>query len=297
MAASFQTAQVLIGQAGKYMIVKQNQAHKDVIIKSVQGHPRVANERHVLKIFTPRSKYIPPLLDEIVEPAEPTTIVLSHLQSTLLQSSVRQKLNRTELKYICHGVLEALAVMHSEDVKADNILVNEHSDVTNRFTDVRLADMGNSYPETHKYALDGQPIGAPMWSSPGLISLIYGRDFNIYDPPDVPTDPIDDYKFAVLRRQVEIFGPFTVKYEGIANEDVMELIIWMLENLKEIRTPFQSITDSEICQKDKDFISSIMKLDPRDRPTAAAILSHEWWQQEKKPRGVGGGGIRRKYAT
>lgn len=113
-----------------------------------------------------------------------------------------------------------------------------------------------------------------------MISLIYGRDFNIFDPPDVPTHPIDDYKFAVLRRQVEIFGPFPVKYQEIANEDVMELVIWMLENLRESRTPFQSITHNEICQKDKDFISWIMKLDPRDRPTAAAILSHEWWQQE-----------------
>lgn len=113
-----------------------------------------------------------------------------------------------------------------------------------------------------------------------MISLIYGRDFNIFDPKDVPTDPLDDYKFAVLQRQVEIFGPFPVKYEEIANEDVMELVVWMLENLKESRTPFQSITDSEISQKDKDFISWIMRLDPRDRPTATAILSHEWWREE-----------------
>lgn len=74
----------------------------------------MANERDVLKVFAPRSKYIRPLLDEIVDPAKPTTIVLSHLQSTLLQVSAQQKLNRTELKFICRGVLEALAVMHNE---------------------------------------------------------------------------------------------------------------------------------------------------------------------------------------
>lgn len=55
------------------------------------------------------------------------------------------------------------------DVKADNILVNEKLDQTNRFTDVQLADMGNSYPETHEYALEGQPIGAPMWTSPEVL--------------------------------------------------------------------------------------------------------------------------------
>lgn len=102
----------------------------------------------------------------------------------------------------------------------------------------------------------------------------------MFDPKDPLTDPLDDYKFAVLRRQVEIFTPFPVKYEEIANEDVMELVVWMLENLKESRTPFQCVTDSEISQKDKDFISWIMRLDPRDRPTATAILSHEWWREE-----------------
>lgn len=55
------------------------------------------------------------------------------------------------------------------DVKADNILVNEKLHQNNRFTDVQLADMGNSYPETHEYALGGQPIGAPMWSSPEVL--------------------------------------------------------------------------------------------------------------------------------
>lgn len=59
----------------------------------------------------------------------------------------------------------------------------------------------------------------------------------------------------------------------------MELVVWMLEHLKESRTPFHNIADSEICQKDKDFISWIMRLDPRDRPTASAILLHEWWKQ------------------
>lgn len=55
------------------------------------------------------------------------------------------------------------------DVKADNILVNENPDQTNRFTNVQLADMGNSYPETHEYALEGQLIGAPMWTSPEVL--------------------------------------------------------------------------------------------------------------------------------
>lgn len=59
------------------------------------------------------------------------------------------------------------------DVKADNILINEGTDQTNRFTDVQLADMGNSYPETHEYALEGQPTGAPMWTSPEVLMHMF----------------------------------------------------------------------------------------------------------------------------
>lgn len=55
------------------------------------------------------------------------------------------------------------------DVKADNILINEKPDQVNRFTDVQLADMGNSYPETHEYAVEGQPTGATMWTSPEIL--------------------------------------------------------------------------------------------------------------------------------
>lgn len=94
----------------------------------MHDHPRVTNERDVLKVFAPRSKYIRPLLDEIVDPAEPATIVLRHLQSTLLQASIQQKLNRTELKCVCRGVLEALAVMHNEGyVHAGKLLHREHA--------------------------------------------------------------------------------------------------------------------------------------------------------------------------
>ncbi|KAL1861716.1 hypothetical protein Daus18300_008685 [Diaporthe australafricana] len=229
---------------------------------------------------------------------------MSHLDSTLLEASIEKKLNRTELKHVSRGVLEALSVMHSEgyvhaDFKADNVVVNQNKDKSNRFTDVQLADMGNSYPESHSYAVQGEPIGAPMWTSPEvlmymswdtktdiwsfgtlLISLIYGHDFNIFDPRDVPTEPADDYRFAVLKRQVEFFGPFPFKYQEIASNDAMELVLWMLENLQDSRTPFENISDNEVSRDDREFIGWIMRLDPRDRPTAAAILAHKWWREE-----------------
>lgn len=84
------------------------------MIKSVQGHFRVASERDVLRRFSGRSRYIRPLVDEITEPSEPTTIVLRHLDSHLMRASIERTLNRKELKYVSRGVLEALRVLHSE---------------------------------------------------------------------------------------------------------------------------------------------------------------------------------------
>ncbi len=92
----------------------RNQKSDLVIVKGVRGHPRVENERDVLKRFQPRSPYLRPLIDEIQDPAEPTTIVLRHLESDLLEASVQQPLNRTEIKYVLKRILEALSVMHED---------------------------------------------------------------------------------------------------------------------------------------------------------------------------------------
>lgn len=86
-----------------------------MIIKAVQGHPRVENERDVLRRFQNRTPYLRPLTDEIEEPSKPTTIVLKHLDDDLLNVSIKRTLNQKELKYVARRVLEALAVLHEDD--------------------------------------------------------------------------------------------------------------------------------------------------------------------------------------
>lgn len=73
--------------------------------------------------------------------------------------------------------------MHSliqfEDVKPDNILVKYGlGDV--RFTDVQLADCGNTLPADSAYAKDGDLIGAPTWRSPeGQLRIGWGTQTDI----------------------------------------------------------------------------------------------------------------------
>lgn len=92
----------------------RNKAGEIVVIKGVQGHPRVENERNVLRRFQDRTSYIRPLIDEIEEPSDPPTIVLKYLEDHLLNASSRKTLNRIELKYVSRRILEALKVLHED---------------------------------------------------------------------------------------------------------------------------------------------------------------------------------------
>lgn len=157
----------------------------------------MTNERDVLKRFHGRSSCLRPLIDEIEDPPEPTTIVLKYLEDDLLQATKKQPLNRKELKHVSRCVLEALNSLHeggyvhagngmidsdyltrslidnrSIDVKPDNVFVNYidrgvKNDV--RFSDVQLGDLGGACHVDSKLTKSGSPLGAPMWPSPEMI--------------------------------------------------------------------------------------------------------------------------------
>jgi serine/threonine protein kinase len=94
-----------------------------VVIKSVQDHPRVENERDVLKRFQHRTPHLRPLIDEIDEPSVPLTIALKYLQDDLYAASVAKTLDRGELKYVSRGVLEAIKTLHEDGFVHTGILL------------------------------------------------------------------------------------------------------------------------------------------------------------------------------
>lgn len=68
-----------------------------------------------MRKFQSRAPHLRCLIDEIVEPADLSTIMFNHLEDDLLTASNAKKLSGREIKYVSKSVLEALKVLHEGD--------------------------------------------------------------------------------------------------------------------------------------------------------------------------------------
>ncbi|QSS48758.1 serine/threonine protein kinase [Histoplasma capsulatum var. duboisii H88] len=156
--------------------------------------------------------------------------------------------------------------------------------------------MGATLPADSSYAKDGVMIGAPIWRSPEahlqigwstatdiwsfgalILALIYGDNFFIFCP-DVSFDH-EEYLLRILTRQCSFFGPFPLSYQEIAGEETLAILAYIHESLPpEKQKPFRRISAKEVSAEDRDFLLKVMKMDPRDRPTAAELLEDDWFR-------------------
>jgi hypothetical protein len=91
----------------------------------------------------------------------------------------------------------------------------------------------------------------------------------------------EEYVLGVVEEQFKYFGPFPAKFAEIADPETVQSIMLLMQNIpKETTTPFSRTTKSEVNQGDNIFISKMMKLDWRDRPTAKELLEDEWWNDD-----------------
>ncbi|KAI9833360.1 MAG: hypothetical protein M1819_003755 [Sarea resinae] len=313
----FRLGQQLQGKASSYRITEQlseyiyfaiNQHEDTVVVKSVEGHWRLHNERDILKRFQARAPTLRPLLDEIEDPAEPSAIILKHLDDDVTRASRKQRLTRQEIKYVAKNVLEALQVLHEDgyvhtDIKPSNILV-DYGNGESRFSDVQLADLGGAVSTDSEFAKEGVLTGTSLFRAPEvhlelpwgtaadiwsfgvtLINLIWGFNFHLFEPEEPEGD--DMYDTMIVVNQHRYFGPFPISYKEIADKDTLEGIVGIMsvvppEKLK----PFERIGEREICSADEAFVLKMMKLDPRDRLTASELLQDEWLT-ERSERTVG----------
>ncbi|TVY49983.1 Serine/threonine-protein kinase ppk5 [Lachnellula cervina] len=317
MATGVKIGQRLEGKLGSYFVSAQiaknvwtathrNSQVDKVVVKTAPAE-RFENERNILRNFQGRP-YIRQMLDET---KEPRSIVLKHLDVNLLSASAEKAIDSIDVKLVAKRILQALHALHEEgythtvDIKPDNILAN-YGKGPLRFADIELADLGDvcriNPSEYLEIGLSGSHIGAAIFRSPEamlnlrwgpstdiwsfgatLISLIWGLHYHIFKPDPKDADFEDEvFLTHILIRQLATFGPLPASYATlVAEEDSSRWdalgnavqFIWENDRLK----PFVMAKDECLTEGDKEFILKIMKLDPRDRPTAGELLADKWF--------------------
>ncbi|KAI4143049.1 MAG: hypothetical protein L6R39_004722 [Caloplaca ligustica] len=242
------------------------------------------------------------MIDDI---ESPSSIVLEYLDDNLLDVSIRKRVEGADVKFVARTVLEALSLLHEKgyvhtDVKPDNILVN-YGDNKTRFSRVALGDCGDVYRfdvNANPFE-EGHTISAAIFRSPEaqlnlrwgpptdiwslgatLISLIFGDNWHICCPAKISFDD-EHYNFWVLVEQIRRFGPFHESFEEIAEPERLAFCTAAIDYINENRKwlPFAICVDKELARPDRDFIARMMKLDPRDRPTARELLQDAWFNE------------------
>jgi hypothetical protein len=67
----------------------------------------------------------------------------------------------------------------------------------------------------------------------------------------------------------------------IANDDVLAILDYVMNGVPpEKMKPFGRIAEREVSKEDKTFLLKIMRLDPRDRPTAKQLAEDEWFKTD-----------------
>jgi casein kinase II subunit alpha len=111
-----------------------------------------------------------------------------------------------------------------------------------------------------------------------LISLLWGKGLHLFKPPNISADD-EEFPVHVLVQQARYFGPFPLSYEEVLDEEQNQILAAVHIHIEEqdLRKPFSLVEDKEVTQEDKDFICKTMRVDPRDRPTADALLADRWF--------------------
>lgn len=72
-----------------------------------------------------------------------------------------------------------------------------------------------------------------------------------------------------------------MKFQEIVDADrwAQCMVLQNYVNENRLWKPFMLVEDEDVAEEDKVFLCKLMKLDPRDRPTAKELLQDEWLRQ------------------
>lgn len=112
------------------------------------------------------------MLDEILDPVEPASIVLRYLDTDLLQEPKTERLSRPDIKRVAKTIHLALKPLHEDglvhtDVKLGNVFANCGSQPHSRFSEkIQLGDLEGVVHQNSGFAKEGHLICAGISRSP-----------------------------------------------------------------------------------------------------------------------------------
>lgn len=140
---------------------------------------------------------------------------------------------------------------------------------------------GTTVSDPHRRERLGSLIRIAL-TLPQLISLIWGLDWHIFKPdPQDATADAEDYTTHILMQQIIYFGPVPLSFVDLMAraDDRWEILGSLTQHILDNRKqkPFVIAQDDCLTEEDRRFLLTIMKFDPRERPTARQLLQDEWF--------------------
>ena len=238
------------GGYGEVWRAKNKITKKDVAIKKISENTllkavlaEVSNLKGSVHVNIPK-------FYECFQVDERPWLVMEYIKGLNLSQLVHAvTLSPADIAAVCHGVLSALSYLHSKkiihrDVTGHNILVHENGNVY-------LADLGLSIAEGD---VDGI-VGAAAFMAPEIFTPVYSCKVDVWS--------MGMTIVQMLTRRTPHFGN-TIHLTSIM-EQVQFSIDW------DIRVDLEN------------FLGLCLEYDPKDRPSASALLEHKFVQAKSHP--------------
>jgi hypothetical protein len=112
-----------------------------------------------------------------------------------------------------------------------------------------------------------------------MFGLVFGGGYYLFNLKIDNIGPESEgYEFTVLKRIYRFFGPFPESYQDFKEEETITIVNFISAQGPPPK-PFHRVDPRAVPPADMDFLLKILKLDPRDRPTAEEPLADVWFTE------------------
>ncbi|KAL9595433.1 MAG: hypothetical protein Q9219_006450 [cf. Caloplaca sp. 3 TL-2023] len=268
----------------------QSNDQKEVVLKEAYDDRSFEAEANALNGYLRGHPSFRQLVDLV---PEQKILVLEHLSDNLrhvIYTRPERKLEEPEMKKVTKVILNGLITMHQKgfahtDIKPENIVVDvDQNKNIGRIALIDLAESITIEPTTdhpYSHAIYRAPEGlfglpwttkVDIWSLGTLIMEgLSGAKF--FSALGIKEDE-DIYDTIIFMLQSAYFGPFPTSYMELSDQMDMEVLdaIEGLVTQKGGRRRYRNTLAYRFTQQTVDFLHRVMRLDPRDRPSAEEIL-------------------------